>query len=238
MTLQKSNSLNPHVSVDCVIFGFDKGQLQVLLIKRGGKDEALALPGDLIRDDENLDEAASRVLYELTGLRNIFLEQLRAFGDPERLEANSDIQWLNSVREEPQARVITIAYYAIVKPGKLHPKPSSFASEVKWMPVLELPMLAFDHSVILSQALHHLAASLKKEPLLAFEMLPRKFTLRQIQKLYEEVLNKNIDKRNFRKKLQTAGMLIPLDEKEVGVSHKPARFYQFDKKKIKTKGWL
>ncbi|UII25678.1 NUDIX hydrolase [Fulvivirga maritima] len=238
MTLQKSNSLNPHVSVDCVIFGFDNGQLQVLLIKRGNNNGALALPGDLIRNNENLDEAASRVLFELTGLRNIFLQQLRAFGNPERLEGNSDIQWLNSMREKPQARVITIAYYSIVKPGKLHPKPSSFASEVNWMPVLELPELAFDHNMIISQALDHLAASLKKEPLLAFEMLPRKFTFRQIQKLYEEVLNKKIDKRNFRKKLQTADILIPLNEKEVGVSHKPARYYQFDKKKIKTKGWL
>ncbi|UII19792.1 NUDIX hydrolase [Fulvivirga ligni] len=213
MTIQKSNNLNPHVSVDCVIFGFDQNELQILLIKRGTTKAAYALPGDLIKDDENLDESASRTLYELTGLRNIFLHQLQAFGDPKRLQGYENVEWLESIRENPKARVITVVYYAIVKPKKLHPKAASFASEVKWVPVVDLPDLAFDHNEIIAQALVHLANNLKKEPLLAFEMLPKKFTFRELQQLYEEVLGKKMDKRNFRKKIFSGRSFNPFGRK-------------------------
>lgn len=232
---------NPHISVDCVIFGFDFEKLNVLIIERdaGSADAEKpsskhhALPGNLIMEEETLDDSAKRVLMELTGLKNIYLEQFHAFGDPDRVRMENDTEWLRTYREKPQARVITVAYFSLVKMEAYVPQPSSFARKVDWFPINEAPALAFDHDQILRSALQSLKTKLRYQPI-GFELLPRKFTLSQMQKLYEAILGKELDKRNFRRKILNMGILIPLDEKQKGVPHKPAKLYKFDKEKYEA----
>ena len=223
--------VNPHVSVDCVIFGFDFEELKVLLIQRQegpeGTAGSWALPGNLILENESLDQGAERVLRELTGLHNIFLEQFQAFGDPHRVQRAEDLAWLNYMRDQPNARVITVAYYSLLKLMDFEITPSSFAQNVDWFPIGEVPSLAFDHNEIVDQALHSLQLHLRQRPI-GFSLLPPKFTLGQLQRLYEAILRVDLDKRNFRKKMLKKGILIPLDEKQRGVPHKPAQYYQFD----------
>ena len=193
------NSLNPHVSVDCVIFGYDFEELKVLLIERNYFDSAdhqqnkkitdLVLPGNLVRDDETLDSSAKRILKELTGLEHIFLEQFYTFGDPNRVRKKQDVEWLKAMRAEPGARVITVAYYALVKLNDYVPKPDSFARRSEWYSVNKMPRLAFDHNEIVDKALETLRFRLKYYPI-GFELLPKKFTLSQVQKLYEAIYGK------------------------------------------------
>lgn len=231
--------LNPYVSVDCVIFGFDYSRLHVMLIDRAktngetaGNGVEYALPGDLIYTDENLDEAALRVLQELTGLKNIYLEQFGAFGDPDRLSGEEDQRWLNEIRSHPEARVVTVAYYSLVNMHDYEPVAASFASSAQWVPLDETGLLPFDHNKILDYALEQLNKQLKTRPV-GFNLLPEKFTLAQLQRLYEVILNKDLDKRNFRRKILKIGMLRKLNEKQRGVAHKPASFYSFDPEKYK-----
>ena len=223
--------LNPNVSVDCVVFGFDLNGLQVLLIERDNPDNTegknFLLPGDLIRNDENLDEGAKRVLQELTGLDKVFLEQFAAFGDPMRVKRENDLEWLRKVRKDPDARVITVGYLSLIKPENFKPEASSFARKAEWINVKDVPELAFDHIDILNKALDVLKSSMRNRPI-GFELLPKKFTLGQLQVLYETVLGLEIDKRNFRRKILNLNFLVPLDEKQKGVSHKPAKLYRFD----------
>ena len=230
--------LNPNVSVDCVIFGFDGEKLKVLLIDRGhilnepNSDPIYALPGNLIRDDETLDDAANRVLRELTGLTDIYLEQFGSFGDPDRLTKADDHAWLKSIRAQPDARVITVAYYSLIRADHYEIHASGFAKEAFWHEIENLPNLGFNHSKIIATALEELKFKSKYQPL-GFELLPEKFTLGQLQKLYEAILNTELDKRNFRRKILKMSFLIPLNEKQVGVPHKPARYYKFDDEKYR-----
>lgn len=225
--------INPNVSVDCAIFSFDGSDLEVLLIERMAgetalEDDLLALPGNLIYQDENLDQAANRVLFELTGLENIFLEQVYTFGDPARITKQKDQDWLKKIRAHPEARVITIAYTSLVKKSNLKVTPSSFARKALWVKVKEVPQLAFDHNDIFKKALDFLKVKIYSEPL-GYELLPERFTLAQLQKLYEAILDDSFDKRNFRRKILRTSFIVPLDEKQQGVAHKPARLYRFDK---------
>lgn len=228
--------LNPNVSVDCVIFGFDGDTLRVLLIDRGqfvknsSFEKIYALPGDLIRDDEPLDESARRVLEELTGLTNIYLEQFQSFGDLNRLDHDYDLEWLKSIRSQPEARVITVAYYTLVRSDLYQLHASSFAKEAIWHPISDLPKLGFDHKQIIENALENLKIKIKHQPV-GFELLPEKFTLGQLQRIYESILGTDLDKRNFRRKILKMSFLIPLKEKQIGVPHKPAQFFMFDKDK-------
>lgn len=235
----KTVELNPHISVDCVVFGFDEDELKVLLIERkpvasgdleGILVNKLALPGNLIRDDEDLDTNARRVLKELTNLDNIYLQQFGSFGDPNRVKGENDIAWLKEVREEPMVRVITIAYYSLVKLEAYQPHASSFARKAGWYPVSKIKKLAFDHLVILNTALEMLKNDVKVHPI-GFELLPQKFSLGQLQKLYEIILGAKLDKRNFRRKILKTCILIPCEEKQIGVRHKPAKLFRFDKEK-------
>lgn len=230
-TAPATPKLNPHVSVDCVLFGFDFEELKVLLIERKnespGTGHSMALPGDLIYDDEDLDTAAGRVLFELTGLKDVFLEQYGAFGDPDRVRNPNDLEWLSSIREEPNARVITVAYYSLVQLQDYNPEGSSFAERAEWVPVSQIPKLGFDHNTIIDKALARLNEKLRYMPV-GFELLPEKFTLGQLQKLYEAILGRELDKRNFRRKVLNMGFLIPLAEKQKKVSHKPAQLFQFN----------
>jgi 8-oxo-dGTP diphosphatase len=225
--------INPNVSVDCAIFSFDGSDLEVLLIERMAgetalEDDLLALPGNLIYQDENLDQAANRVLFELTGLENIFLEQVYTFGDPARITKQKDQDWLKKIRAHPEARVITVAYTSLVKKSNLKVTPSSFARKALWVKVKEVPQLAFDHNDIFKKALNFLKVKIYSEPL-GYELLPERFTLAQLQKLYEAILDDSFDKRNFRRKILRTSFIVPLDEKQQGVAHKPARLYRFDK---------
>jgi hypothetical protein len=223
-------NLNPHVSVDCVIFGFHEGKLKVLLIERekiprshlGG--HKLKLPGSLISETEDLDISAIRTLKELTGLEKIFMKQFGVFGSPERLTPAEDLSWLRKTSGLMVDRVVTIAYYALIKISE-----SNITDKTIWQPVNEFLELIFDHNRIIRKALESLQREIRSEPL-CFELLPKKFTLRQMQDIYEAILGENMDNRNFRKKIRPLEFLIPLPEKEIEVNHKPAQLYRFDKK--------
>jgi len=228
-------NLIPYISVDCVIFGFDFEQLNVLLIERSIEFENvtyrdLKFPGDLIGYTENVDDSAIRVLKELTGLENIYLEQFNTFGDVDRITRKErDIVWLNSINH-PEKRVISIAYFSLVKIDREEIKQAKFAKNANWYPVSGITELAFDHKKILDKALEVLRNKLHTQPI-GFELLPNKFTLSQLQKLYEVILGTTLDKRNFRKKVSAIPFIIPLNEKQKGVAHKPAQLYRFDQKK-------
>ena len=204
--------INPNISVDCVVFGFDGQNLNVLLIEQKdvGQSRKFALPGDHLEEDENLDNAAQRVLRELTSLSGLYLRQSGAFGDPNRVKNIKDLPWLQSNRSNPEARVITIAYYALVKMSDFNPSASSFAERVLWQEVQDIPELAFDHSEIVTTALNKLRNDVR-ELRVGHELLPEKFTLTQVQSLHESILNSSFDKRNFRKKALNDSWVIPLD---------------------------
>lgn len=206
-------------SIDCVIFGFDEGELKILLIERNEEPfkDWWALPGYLVEQDESIDHAAERILYELTGLKGIYMDQFYTFGD---------------VNRHPQGRVVTVAYYAMIRlSGNKELKPvSSYAKKAVWIPLNDLPKLAFDHDQIFARAFEKIRNRISYQPI-AFELLPEKFTLTQLQHLYEVILNKKLDKRNFRKKMLNYGILKELDEKQKGVSYRAAKLYKFDKRK-------
>jgi len=226
--------VNPNVSIDCVIFGFEDNDLKVLLIEREqpktAKDAVnLALPGNLIFEDEGLDAAAERVLKELTNLDEIFLEQFKTFGDPLRLTKQDDKEWLNSIRAIPEARVITVAYYSLVKISQYNPSASGFAKRTSWCSVSEVPQLAFDHNEIFQEALKQLKSRIYRRPLV-FKLLPKYFSLAELQSVYEVILQSSLDKRNFRRKALSSGFISETKFKQTGVPHKPAKLYAFDSK--------
>jgi 8-oxo-dGTP diphosphatase len=214
------------LTVDCVVFGFDAGELKILLIKRGlapFKDK-WALPGGFVRVDETIDEAARRELAEETNLQGVFLEQLYTFGAIER---------------DSRERVVTVAYYALVALAGHPATGATDASEAAWFPVSKPPPLAFDHAQILETAVQRLRGKVRYEPI-GFELLPEKFTLSQLQHLYEAVLQAPLDKRNFRKKLLAMHLLLPLKERISAGAHRPAQLFRFDAKKyaaLKKRGF-
>ena len=204
----------PALTVDCVVFGFNEAALKVLLIERGLEPfkGRWALPGGFVRVEETLDEAARRELAEETGLTRVFLEQLYTFGTVDR---------------DPRERVVSVAYYALVKLSDHRVKAATDASDAQWFPAFKPPKLAFDHQEILNVALRRLQAKVRYEPI-GFELLPPKFSLSQLQHLYEVILGTGLDKRNFRKKVFGTGILIPLKEESRVGRHRPAQLYCFD----------
>jgi 8-oxo-dGTP diphosphatase len=200
-------------SVDCVIFGYSEGQIKVLLIKRGMEpfNKMWAIPGDLVYPKEELHDAAKRVLFELTGLSNIEMHQSRTFGSPNR---------------HPQGRVITTAYFALIRITDFEIKASSWADKALWVPINDIQELAFDHNLILSSTYESLKQKLTVEPI-CFELLPEKFTLFELQKLYEYAFETIFDKANFRKKIRNLP-LLELKELQTNVSHRPAKLFAFD----------
>jgi len=213
----------PSLTVDAVVFGFDDQDLKVLLIQRGlepfqGK---WALPGGFVHMDEPLEAAVRRELKEETGLTNVFLEQLYTFGD---------------VARDPRGRVVSVAYYGLVKLADHQVLAATDASNAAWFPVAELPPLAFDHDRIMEAAHKRLQGKVRYQPI-GFELLPKKFTLSNLQHLYETILERPLDKRNFRKKiLGMAGgdLLIDTGEIEQDVSHRAARLFSFNQKRYQT----
>ena len=214
----------PSVTVDCIIFGLhlEKRELKVLLIERGEDPfkGSWALPGGFVNMKEDLDTAAKRELEEETGVKDVFIEQLYTYGNPNR---------------DPRGRVISIAYYALVN-FKEHPaQAASDASNADWFLLDEIPSLAFDHEEILEMAIQRLRGKVRYQPI-GFELLPKKFTLSDLQTLYEVVLGleeKSINKRNFRTKILKMGILNRL-ERQKNVAHRPAFYYEFDKEKYEA----
>lgn len=224
----------PNVSVDCVIFGFDEDQLKVLLVERTlripGTEKVvfsdLTLTGYHIYEDEDLDSAAARIVKDITGLENLVLEQFYTFGALDRLEHPNDQLWLEQFGDVFSNRVITVGYFSLLPTTQVEIVKKDRV--VKWYTVNEVTGLGFDHLQILHKALLHLRYKLQHEAI-GFELLPAKFTLSQLQKLYEAILGISYDKRNFRKKLAQMNYIIPLKEKQMGVPHKPARLFRFSR---------
>ena len=231
-----SQNQSLHLSVDCVVFGYDDDGLKVLLInqKDSSPDKNSSpwsqLPGDLILLDEGLDQAAQRVLFELTQINGVYLKQFMAFGDPNRVKDLKDRAWLQSVRNLPEQRVVTVGYYGLVSLQDFTPRPASFAGGAQWVDLQEVGPLAFDHNIILDQAFETLKEQLESQHI-SFELLPKKFTLTQLQALYEVILDKKLDKRNFRKNVKKMTHVVPLDEKQTGVMHKPAQLFSYEPRK-------
>jgi len=223
------------LSVDCVIFGFDSINLNVLLVERTLSDQTnhqvvfsdYTLTGNHVRVGEDPDQAAVRVLNDLIGSHDIFLEQFHTFGSIDRLSAENDQKWIKSLGLPISDHVITIGYYSLIDSATVKTKESK-VRKVKWFPVHHLPNLGFDHAVILQRALEQLQLKLKHEPI-GFELLTEKFTLTQVQRLYEAILGTKLDPRNFRKKLSQMKYIIPLDEKQKAVRHKPAKLYIYSR---------
>jgi 8-oxo-dGTP diphosphatase len=211
----------PGLTVDCVIFGLDllEERLEVMLIERDLEPFAgmWAIPGGFVRRGETLESAAMRELQEETGITDVFLEQLYTFGEPGR---------------DPRGWVVSVAYYALVSPEKHPLHAATDAREARWFPVDSLPSLAFDHARILQTALLRIRGKLSYAPI-GFELLPQKFTIKQLQKLYEIVLGTKLDNRNFRKKIFGMDVLRELDEMQKGVPHRAARLYKFDERKYR-----
>jgi len=231
-----SHKIVPNISVDCVIFGFDFEKLNVLLVERDLKDETTGevliddytLAGYHIYEDEDTDNAAARILKDLTGLDNIFLEQFDTFGQLDRVASTKDQLWLRSINKGFSDRIVTIGYLALIDNTKVTLKLKD--RNVQWFPVNEVGNmdLAFDHKKIFYKALESLQKKVKVEPI-AFELLPDYFTLSQLQKLYEALLGAAFDKRNFRKKVAQMHYVIPLKKKQKGVAHKPAQYFLFSR---------
>jgi len=215
MNIPENEKIIDPISVDCVIFGFEDARIKVLLIKRSIEPEygTWALPGGFIRYTENIETASARVLKERTGVEDLYMEQLGAFGEIDRF---------------PLKRVITIVYYALVKPGRYTINPGPDASDAKWFELESLPRLPFDHEKIIQAALARLRRQFKYKPI-GFNLLPDKFPLLDLQELYEAIYGVSFDKPNFRRKIMKMNLLIPLDEKQQGVPHRSAQLYKFDK---------
>ena len=203
------------LTVDCVVFGFDPaGELKVLLIQRDLEpfEGKWALPGGFVHVDETIDDAARRELLEETGIKGVFLEQLYTFG---------------GLNRDPRERVVSVAYYALVALGQHELRAATDARNAAWFSVSELPSLAFDHDDIVTTAIQRLKGKVRYQPI-GFELLPEKFPLSELQRLYETILEQPLDKRNFRKKILSMGLLADTEEIQQDVAHRAARLYRFD----------
>lgn len=225
---------NNHISVDCVVIGFDGEQLKVLLVNQVGEEEGkvyhdMKLPGSLIYMDEDLDEAAQRVLHELTGVKNVSLMQFKAFGSKNRTSNPKDVLWLERAMQSRVERIVTIAYLAMVKIDRTLDK-NLDASQAEWVALEDVQTLAFDHNLIIKEALTAIRQFVEINPSMLFDLLPRKFTAAQLRVLFELVYDKPVDVRNFHKKIAMMEYVVPLDERQQGVAHRAARYYKFDKK--------
>ena len=208
--VQSSNRIG--LSVDCVIFGFDEIKLKVLLIKSDLKkyQDRWSLLGDIVAPSEDLEEAAYRILKERTGLKDVYLEQVHTFG---------------AINRHPAARVVTVAYCSLI--NIRHHKLNILDNELHWHEVKSISELAFDHQEILSTCYRRLQKRIQEHPL-GFNLLPRKFSLRDLQNLYEAILDKKMDRRNFRKKIFSMDILVDLNEIEQSVPHRPGKLYRFN----------
>ncbi len=208
------------LALDCIIFGFDREELKILLIKRNFEPELgkWSLIGGFLKNKENLDQAAIRILHHLTGLNNIYMEQLYTFSKVDR---------------DPEERTLSVAYYALIDIAS-HNQDVIRLDSARWFNLKKAPPLIFDHNSMVDRAIARLRRRALGKPI-GFELLPEKFTMRQLQKLYEAILNKKLDKRNFVNKVNALDILVKLKEKDMGSSRKGSYLYQFDKEKYDAK---
>ncbi|WP_111979954.1 NUDIX hydrolase [Algibacillus agarilyticus] len=209
-----STDILENISVDNLIFAMDNGQLKILLAKydEGEAKGKWGLVGHWVKIDEDLETAAARVVKQTTGVQNLYLEQLCAFGRVNRF---------------PAKRVVTIAFYSLVRLDEINLMPGFTATDLAWFDARKLPSLIFDHLEIVEHCLSFLRYKVRHEPI-GFNLLPEKFTLLELQELYETVLDKKLDKPNFRRKIQKMNLLIDCKEKQKGVAHRAANLYRFD----------
>ena len=220
-----------HISLDCVVFGFHDNQLKVLLIRRKFTKE-WALPGGFVREDESIEIAATRVLQERTGLDDIFLKQFKVFSEPERSRRNPIVQDLVDLGANPDLewfkhRFISVGFYALVDFSKVEPKPDSISDLCAWKNLDEVDSLILDHNQILNKALETLRLQLNYQPL-GYNLLPDRFTMPELQRLYETILGKELDRRNFQRKMLSYGILNKLEERKTGGAHKAPYLYEFN----------
>lgn len=223
----------PHVSVDCVLLGANEDKLCVLLVERkiaDSDEKHYKLPGSLIYESEDLDTAAYRVLNEATGLKRVPLKQFKSFGSPLRTKNKEDVQWLENASKMKIDRIVTIAYLALCKISKKAVQPDKNDTLI-WAPIDSLPHLPFDHKEIVDAAVQDIRKWVEVEPSIMFDYLPLKFTAYQLRRTYEIIYNKEMDVRNFHKKMNSLEYVVQTDEVETGVSHRAARYYRFDKVK-------
>jgi ADP-ribose pyrophosphatase YjhB (NUDIX family) len=236
--LWEVRTMLPGVSIDCVIFGFHDNQLKILLLKYKNTD-CFALPGGFINQDENLEDAAGRVLQERTGLKNIYLEQFYVFGSKDRRFDATHHKLMNSsgIHLIPDHfllnRFISIGYYALIDFSKATPMPDAFSDSCEWYDLGSVPQLIFDHDSILQKALHTLRTSLD-EKLIGLNLLPETFTMNEFQNLYETILGEKIARSNFQRKVLGLHILRRLDKKITGGAHKAPYLYCFDTKPAAT----
>lgn len=234
ITYIKTNCL-PSVSIDCVIFGFHNGQLKVLLLRWKGTND-WSLPGGRIRNDEPVDDAAHRSLRERTGLHEIFLQQFYTFGGLERYKHFSKQETLmrlglpHDMSQELSERDVSVGYYALVEFADAVPTPDFFTEECRWWDINQVPTLLFDHNEMITLALKTLRRQLSYQPI-GYNLLPEKFTMPDLQQLYETILGQPLDRRNFQKRMLSYGILERLDERKTGGAHKAPYLYRFDKAK-------
>lgn len=221
----------PHLSVDCVVFGFHENGLKVLLLKMKHRNE-WALPGGFILRHEPVEAAATRVLQERTGLEQIFLQQFHVFSDPGRSEGNTGNSGGAAQAAWFAQRFITIGFYALVPFDKVKPHPDEISEACTWWDLTEVGSLLLDHNQILKKALEALRLQLHYQPV-GINLLPQKFTMPQLQKLYETILGRTLDRRNFQRKMLDFGILERLEERKTGVAHKAPYFYRFNKQRYK-----
>jgi 8-oxo-dGTP diphosphatase len=223
----------PHLSVDCVIFGFHENELKVLLLE-WKNTRRWCLPGGFILKDEHIDDAAVRILKLRTGLEKIYLRQFYAFGDPARDRKKHGIKAPKGVEKTwLMDRFITVGYWAIVEFSKVVPTPDEFSLSCKWCDVNSIPELILDHNDIVEKALGSLRQHLDDYPI-GRDLLPEKFTMPELQKLYETLLDKEIDRRNFQKKILSLDILDKLKERKTGGAHKAPFLYRFNQRKYEA----
>jgi 8-oxo-dGTP diphosphatase len=235
ITADGAEAYLPSLSLDCIIFGFHENQLKVLLLKIKNAKE-WALPGGFIFKNEDVDEAAKRVLKERTGLIEIFLQQFNVFGKPKRSDANFHRKLLKKDGIELKKnhwlfrRFVTVGYYALVEYSYVNPRPDAFSDQCTWRDIDDLPELMMDHGEIFDKALETLRSHLNYHPV-GYSLLPGKFTMPELQALYETILDKKLDRRNFQRKILSYGILKRLKEVRQGVAHKAPYLYSFDLRK-------
>lgn len=222
--------LLPHLSVDCTIFGFHEGQMKVLLLK-WKHTNAWSLPGGFVRKDEPIDRAAERVLRERTGLKRVYLRQFHAFGGIDRRE-DALVPAFRAMGAEPPkghwtvSRVVSIGYFALVDFAKVELTPDAFSDECRWWDLNDRPKLLFDHDAMTKLALESVRTQLDYLPLAA-NLLPAKFTMPELQRLYETVLGTSLDRRNFQKRMLDQGFIVRLAERKTGGAHRSPFLYRF-----------
>jgi 8-oxo-dGTP diphosphatase len=224
-----------HISLDCVVFGFHAGQLKILL-SRTRNQSSLTLPGGFLMKKETLEVAAIRTLRERTGLENIFLQQFHVFSDPGRSDPDSRAKDIVRAGIAPEVaawfsqRFISVGFYALLEFSRVDPQPDAISESCAWYNLEDRGKLILDHEAILQGALAALRSHLNYQPV-GYNLLPRKFTMPELQQLYEVILGKKLDRRNFQRKIFSYDILRSLDEKRMGVAHKAPYLYSFDLRK-------